>query len=389
MVTGRRPTRHLPCRAAPAPPDGFLLAAKHLAALALAARRVDRLPMSPPRKLSAGILGCLVVLAFASAPAAHAKSSNANTAALQVALKALRHYTGSIDGITGRRTRRAIRRFQRAHRLPVDGIAGPRTRRKLGRRGRPLLGRRIMKRGHRGWDVAALQFMLRRRGYALTVDGGFGRVTQRAVKQFQRARGIHVDGRVGRQTLSRMRRSATRRGTGGGTPRGPVRFLRPVPGGIADGFGWVSGRNHTGLDFPQPAGTPVGAAGRGVVRFAGWNTGGYGYLVVIRHRLGFETWYAHQARVATRAGASVAGGVRIGYVGSSGRSTGPHLHWEVRRNGVPINPLPYTLSATSLKFMPDAPPAGLGCADNPAVKASRRFADDPRRAVLPACDPDR
>ena len=333
----------------------------------------------------AGILACLCALAFASAPAAHAKSSNANTAALQVALKALRHYTGGVDGIAGRRTKRAVRRFQRAHRLPVDGVAGPRTRRKLGRRGRPLLGRRIMRRGARGWDVAALQFMLRRRGYMVSVDGGFGRVTQRAVKQFQRARGIRVDGRVGRQTLSRMRRSAPRRGSGGGAPRGPVRFLRPVRGGTGDGFGWVSGRNHSGIDFPQPAGTHVGAAGRGVVTFAGWNSGGYGNLVVIRHRLGFETWYAHMSAVAVRPGASVAGGVRIGYVGSTGRSTGPHLHWEVRRNGVPINPMPYTLSATSLKFLPDAPPVELECADEPRVRASRRFANDPRRAVLEPC----
>jgi peptidoglycan hydrolase-like protein with peptidoglycan-binding domain len=325
------------------------------------------------------------VLAFASAPAAHAKSSSANTAALQVALKALRHYTGGVDGIKGRRTGRAIRRFQRAHHLPVDGIAGPRTRRKLGRRGRPLLGRRIMKRGNTGWDVAALQFMLRRRGYVLTVDGGYGRVTQRAVKQFQRARRIPVDGRVGRQTLSRMRHSAPRRGGGGGTARGPVRFLRPVRGGMGDGFGWVSGRNHTGIDFPQPMGTYVGAAGRGVVTFAGWNSGGYGNLMIVRHRLGFETWYAHLSRFGVGTGAGVAGGTRIAYVGSTGRSTGPHLHWEVRRNGVPINPMPYTLSQSSLKFMPDAPPADLECADDPHVRASRRYANDPRRAVLEPC----
>ena len=337
------------------------------------------------RKLLAGTLVGLCALALAGAPSAHAGGSNANTAALQVALKALRHYNGGIDGVRGRRTARAIRRFQRAHHLRADGVAGPRTRRKLGRRGRPLLGRRIMKRGQHGWDVAALQFMLRRRGYVLTVDGGFGSVTQRAVKQFQRNRGIHVDGRVGKQTLSRMRRSATRRGTGGGRPNSPVRFLRPVRGSMGDGFGWVSGRNHTGIDFPQPMGTYIGAAGRGVVTFAGWNSGGYGYLTVIRHRLGFETWYAHQARVAVPSGTKVAGGVRIGYVGSTGRSTGPHLHWEVRRNGVPINPMPYTLSQTSLKFMPDAEPMGLECADDPRARASRRYANDPRRAVLEPC----
>lgn len=340
--------------------------------------------MSVSRSLL-GVIAVLCVLAVAATPAAHAAGSSGNVAALQVALKALRHYKGPIDGLKGPRTRRAVRRFQRAHGLRADGLAGPRTRRKLGRRGRPLLGRRIMKYRNRGWDVAALQFMLRRRGYVLTVDGGFGRVTKRAVKQFQRARGIPVDGRVGRQTLRRLRRYPTRRGTGGGAPRGPVRFLRPVRGAMGDGFGWVSGRNHTGIDFPVPWGTYVGAAGRGVVTFAGWNSGGYGNLMIVRHRRGYETWYAHLSRFAVGRGARVAGGVRIAYVGSTGRSTGPHLHWEVRRRGVPINPLPYTLSATSLKFLPDAPPTTLECADDPQVRASRRWANDPRRAVLPAC----
>lgn len=332
----------------------------------------------------AGIVAFLCALAIAGAPAAHARSSNANTAALQVALKALRHYTGGIDGIAGRRTKRAVRRFQRAHRLPADGVAGPRTRRKLGRRGRPLLGRRIVRRGHHGWDVAALQFMLRRRGYAVSVDGGFGRVTQRAIKQFQSARGMPVDGRVGRQTLRRLRTSRARRGGDVGRASGPVRFLRPVRGGMGDGFGWVSGRNHTGIDFPQPAGTYVGAAGRGVVTFAGWNSGGYGNLMIVRHRLGFETWYAHLSGFAAGVGARVAGGVRIAYVGSTGRSTGPHLHWEVRKDGVPINPLPYTLSATSLKFMPDAQPMGLECT-GPHARVTKRHANDPRRAVLEPC----
>ena len=330
----------------------------------------------------------LCALAFASAPAAHAKSSNANTAALQVALEALRHYNGGIDGIAGRRTKRAIRRFQRSRRLHADGVAGPRTRQALGRRGRPLLGRRIMRRGNHGWDVAALQFMLRRRGWAVTVDGGFGRTTQRAVKQFQARRGLRVDGRVGRQTLRNLRsnRRPTSSGGRGGSPNGPVRFLRPVRAPMGDGFGWVSGRNHTGIDFPAPGGAPVGAAGRGVVTFAGWNSGGYGNLMVVRHRLGFETWYAHLSGFSASSGASVAGGVRIASVGSTGRSTGPHLHWEVRKDGVPINPAPYLLSATSLKpFARTGEPMGLECAADPHVRASKRYANDPRRAVLEPC----
>ena len=332
----------------------------------------------------------LWVLAFASAPAAHARSSNANTAALQVALKALRHYNGGIDGIAGRRTKRAIRRFQRSRRMRADGIAGPRTRRALGRRGRPLLGRRIVRRGNRGWDVAAVQFMLRRRGFSPgSVDGGYGPATVGAVKRFQGARGLAVDGRVGPRTLRALRSGRRRVSSDSGTASGPVRFLRPVRGSMGDGFGWVHGRNHTGLDFPAPTGTAVGAAGRGTVTFAGWNTGGYGNLVVIRHRLGFETWYAHMASVSVRSGASVAGGVRVGGVGSTGRSTGSHLHWEVRRNGVPINPMPYLLSATSLKPLPVTQPTRLECAAEPAVRESQRYSEDPRRAVLEPCDVER
>ena len=300
------------------------------------------------------LLAVLVAL-LAAAPA---RAGSPTVAALQVALRALHHYGGAIDGLRGPRTRRATRRFQRAHGLRADGVAGPRTRRALGRRGRPLLGRRIIRRGHRGWDVAALQFMLRRRGFSPgTIDGGFGVGTLRALKRFQARAGIAVDGRAGRGTLSALRRRG-RRGSqqvSSGTPNGPVRFLRPVGGPMGDGFGYPGGRRHDGIDFPVPYGTSVGAAGVGTVIFAGWNSGGYGNLIVIQHRLGFQTWYAHLASFSVRSGQRVAGGVKIASVGSTGRSTGPHLHWEVRLNGTPINPLPYLLGQTSLKraFGPD------------------------------------
>jgi peptidoglycan hydrolase-like protein with peptidoglycan-binding domain len=303
------------------------------------------------------------------------------------AARALHHYTGGIDGIPGRRTKRAIRRFQRSHHLHADGVAGPRTRKAMGRRGRPLLGRRIIHRGNHGWDVAATQFMLRRRGFAVSVDGGYGAGTLRAVKRFQGSRGLPVDGRVGHLTLGRLRRTIVRHhaGGGGGAPSGPVRFLRPVHGAMGDGFGFVGGRRHTGIDFPEPLGTPVGAAGRGVVTFAGWNSGGYGNLMIVRHRLGFETWYAHLSAFTAHVGQGVAGGVQIARVGSTGRSTGPHLHFEVRRNGVPINPLPYLLGATSLKPAPKAQTDGLECSPEPMVRWSDKFMDDPRRAVLEDC----
>jgi murein DD-endopeptidase MepM/ murein hydrolase activator NlpD len=288
----------------------------------------------------------LVVALLAGAPAAHAAS--ANTAALQVALRAVGVYGGPIDGVSGPQTRRAVRRLQRRRGLAVDGRAGPRTRRALGRRGRPPLGSRVMRRGQRGWDVAALQFLLRRRGCAPgSVDGGFGAATGRAVRRCQRRYGLRSDGLAGAATLGAVRRG---RGAAHGvsgvqslSPAGPVRFLRPVAGAITDRFGPRWGRPHHGLDFAAPAGTPVGAAGRGIVRSAGWNSGGYGNLVIVDHRLGFSSWYAHLSGVAVAPGQPVTGGTQVGTVGATGQATGPHLHFEVRRHGAPIDPMPRLL----------------------------------------------
>ncbi len=302
------------------------------------------------------MVAAVAVLVLVLVPASAAASgSNANVAALQVALRALHHYGGGIDGIDGPGTKRGVRGFQRSHRLQADGVAGPATRRALGRRGTPLLGSRLMRQGYRGWDVAALQFMLKRRGYSPgSVDGGYGAATTSTVARFQRAAGLTADGRVGSATIAALRHHSSRRtssGSGSSAPTGasgPVRFLRPLNVPIGDGFGYPGGRRHDGIDFPAPTGSSIGAAGVGVVTFAGWNSGGYGYLMVVRHRLGYETWYAHQSRFAVGVGASVSGGVRIGYVGSTGRSTGPHLHFEVRLNGTPINPLPLLLSQSSL-----------------------------------------
>ena len=149
---------------------------------------------------------------------------NGNVAALQVALRAANTYRGAIDGLSGPMTKRAVRRFQRRKRIAVDGMAGPQTRRALGRRGRPRLGARSMRRGNRGWDVAALQFGLRRRGFSSgSIDGGFGPATEAAVRRFQRARGLVGDGVAGPATLRSLRRGARRHGrrSRGQRPPGP------------------------------------------------------------------------------------------------------------------------------------------------------------------------
>jgi peptidoglycan hydrolase-like protein with peptidoglycan-binding domain len=303
------------------------------------------------RFLSYARWGVAPLVALAIFPAA-ANASSANVAALQVALKAVHRYHGAIDGIAGPGTKSAVRAFQRGHHLAADGVAGPRTRRALGRRGSPLLGTRTMVVGDRGWDVAALQFLLKRRGYSPgTIDGGYGAFTAAMVRRYQGAAGLSADGKAGRATIHALRHGVhrpTSSGSSTATPGGPVRFLRPLNVPEGDGFGYPGGRRHDGIDFPAPLGTPIGAAGVGTVLSAGWNSGGYGNLVIVQHRLGYQTYYAHLSRFAVSSGSRVAGGVRIGYVGTTGHSTGPHLHFEVRHNGVPINPEPLFLAGSSL-----------------------------------------
>ncbi|MDM7324700.1 MAG: peptidoglycan DD-metalloendopeptidase family protein [Thermus sp.] len=100
-------------------------------------------------------------------------------------------------------------------------------------------------------------------------------------------------------------------------------------------------RYHTGIDLAAPHGTPIMAAKAGQVQVAGWSSVGYGFHVIVDHGGGVQTLYAHMSRIAVRAGQWVEAGQVIGYVGSTGWSTGPHLHFEVRVGGVPRNPLAY------------------------------------------------
>ncbi|MDN5331409.1 MAG: hypothetical protein PWP45_634 [Tepidanaerobacteraceae bacterium] len=124
------------------------------------------------------------------------------------------------------------------------------------------------------------------------------------------------------------------------TYRGSGRFYWPVSGRITSRFGSRGGEFHTGLDIANATGTPVRAANSGVVTFAGRN-GGYGKLVIINHGGGFETYYAHLNTISVSVGEKVSRGQVLGTVGTTGRTTGPHLHFEVRVNGTPKNPLLY------------------------------------------------
>jgi murein DD-endopeptidase MepM/ murein hydrolase activator NlpD len=314
-------------------------------------------------------IGASALIVLVIAVPARAEASPASTAALQAALKELRLYRGYVDGIKGPLTRRGVIAFQRRRGLPVDGIAGPQTRQALGWRGRPGLGSRVMRLGNRGWDVAALQFLLQRAGRGPgRADGLFGPLTRAAVLRAQRAAGIGADGLAGPATIGSLRH-------GNEDPSDPVRFLRPVQGPIGDGFGAPrgGGRRHDGLDFPVPYGTRVGAAGRGTTIYADYNYGGYGNLVVIQHRLGFTTWYAHLSEITSWVGEQVVGGTRIGYVGSTGHSTGPHLHFEVRRYNTPIDPVPLLLPTVARPFGFQARQRSLECG-----KARYRMRRPPR-----------
>ena len=119
-----------------------------------------------------------------------------------------------------------------------------------------------------------------------------------------------------------------------------ISLVRPVSGTITSRFGRRSRGTHTGLDIATSTGTPVGAAAAGTVTYAG-RKGTYGNLVVIDHGNGVQTYYAHCSSIAVTAGQHVSQGQTISTVGSTGNSTGPHLHLEIRLNGICQNPQNY------------------------------------------------
>jgi murein DD-endopeptidase MepM/ murein hydrolase activator NlpD len=117
-----------------------------------------------------------------------------------------------------------------------------------------------------------------------------------------------------------------------------TRRLHPISGRV---------RAHKGIDYAAPRGTPIRAAGGGRVELSGRN-GGYGNCVIVNHGNGITTLYGHMSRIAAKRGARVSQGDIIGYVGSTGASTGPHLHYEYRVRGVHKNPATVTMPRTEL-----------------------------------------
>lgn len=120
-------------------------------------------------------------------------------------------------------------------------------------------------------------------------------------------------------------------------------YSHPLKGAgtISSGYGSRWGSFHKGLDFAAPAGTPIYAADSGKVIYSGYNSGGYGNLVIIEHDNGDQTYYAHCSKLYVSVGSYVSKGQHIAGVGTTGDSTGNHLHFEIRKNGNPVNPANY------------------------------------------------
>jgi murein DD-endopeptidase MepM/ murein hydrolase activator NlpD len=139
--------------------------------------------------------------------------------------------------------------------------------------------------------------------------------------------------------------TAQLQGSGGPAPAGPIRqgsggFIWPVNGPVVSPFGMRWGRLHAGIDIGVPSGTAIRASKSGTVAIAGW-MGGYGNYTCINHGGGIATCYAHQSSIGVSVGQSVKQGQVIGSSGCTGHCFGPHVHFEVRINGTPVNPMGY------------------------------------------------
>ena len=184
----------------------------------------------------------------------------------------------------------------------MDGIVGPRTRRALGWRGRHRFGSRTIGANAKGWDVAALQWLLATRGFPSgAFDGQLGPRGEAALQRFQAYAGLGADGLAGPATFAALRRSP---------PRSILNFAIPIGVPAGDGFGPRGNTMHTGIDS-RPRRHPVPPPPR-CVASAGYDAGGYGNLIVIQHRDGMTSWYAHLSRISVDPGECVVAGNRIG-----------------------------------------------------------------------------
>lgn len=271
----------------------------------------------------------IAIAVLALAPAALAASrGDADIAALQVGLRARGLYVGPTDGLRGPMTDQALRSL--ATFTPQNPVQEMRA--LLGDYGRYRLGGRTLRPGLNGWDVAAFQFLLAWQGFPSgPINGKYTERTANAVRRLQTSLAVTADGIAGPATITAVCRQPS-------IPPRPL--LAPVgvaPSGV---FGPRDDRFHTGIDYPAARGTPVRSAAAGTVVFAGWDLTGYGRLVTIDHGDGLQTMYAHLSRIRVRIGQWVPAGGLVAATGASGRSNGPHLHFEVRLRDAALDPLP-------------------------------------------------
>ncbi len=152
---------------------------------------------------------------------------------------------------------------------------------------------------------------------------------------------LEVASKKNKQVAGKKKRRI-KKGAPGKTVKAVQGFLIwPVKGQLTSGFGNRNGRHHDGIDVGARKGTPVVAAAAGKVMFSGWGPTGYGLMVIIKHKNNLTTVYAHHSHIHVQMNQKVKQGQRIASVGSTGRSTGPHLHFEVRNDTHPQNPLNY------------------------------------------------
>ncbi len=252
-------------------------------------------------------------------------------AALQVGLMQKGLYSGPVDGLEGPATRKAVLALQKRAGLPANGMPSRKVRAALGRWAHWELGDRPLQVGASGWDVAELQFELAWHGFPSGLfTGVLESHVDAALVRYQTWAGLQPDGVAGPRTFASLRSTPV--------PRSPMQLDWPLRGPVSSPFGPRGYGFHAGVDFAAPMGTPVVAAASGQVVWAAPMAGGWGNLVIVEHRRGVQSMYAHLSRIDTYSGARVAAREVVGLVGATGDATGPHLHFEVRVRGAAVNP---------------------------------------------------
>ena len=151
---------------------------------------------------------------------------------------------------------------------------------------------------------------------------------------------LNIDSNINKQALAKNKKKR-KRALNNGIKAIKGFLIWPVKGQLTSRFGNRSGRHHDGIDIGARRGTSIVAAAEGKVMFAGWGPTGYGLMIIIKHKNDLTTVYAHNSHVHVYKNQMVKKGQKIASVGSTGRSTGPHLHFEVRNDSLPMNPLNY------------------------------------------------